>query len=160
MKFQLGHLRLKTIDSISKIDCSSITCSLEIEPCLLFTLNISAKTSSNQTCGGCFGILMTRRFQNCPWLMVNQFDQDLKEKMGETKCPFSYDFYCTYSAFFFHYSESQSFINTFTNLSCDMTAPPYLPTTYSCKSLKDQSVCIGSRSVRRQSRSNIVLLDH
>ena len=25
----------------------------------------------------------------------NQFDQDLKEKMGKTKCPFSYDFYCT-----------------------------------------------------------------
>ena len=26
--------------------------------------------------------------------LVNQFDQNLKEKRGETKCPFSYDFYC------------------------------------------------------------------
>ena len=67
MKFWLSYLRLKTIDSISKIDCSSITCSLEIEPCLLFTLNISAKTSSNQTPPSCFGILITNRFQKCHW---------------------------------------------------------------------------------------------
>ena len=32
---------------------------------LSLTLNNSAKTSSYQTC---FGILMTSRFQNCPWL--------------------------------------------------------------------------------------------
>ena len=67
MKFWLSYLRLKTIDSISKTDCSSITCSLEIEPCLLFTLNISAKTSSNQTPPSCFGILITNRFQKCHW---------------------------------------------------------------------------------------------
>ena len=30
---------------------------------------------------------MTSRFQN-------QYDQDLKEKTGKTKCPFSNDFYC------------------------------------------------------------------
>ena len=28
-------------------------------------------------------------------VLGNQFDQDLKEKTGKTKCPFSYDFYCT-----------------------------------------------------------------
>ena len=34
---------------------------------LSLTSNISAKTSSNWTCRGCFGILMMSRFQNCHW---------------------------------------------------------------------------------------------
>ena len=31
--------------------------------------------------------------------LVNQFDQDLKEKAGVTKCPFSYDSYCKFTGF-------------------------------------------------------------
>ena len=43
----------------------------DIQCCRIYlyslTSIISVKTSSNQTCRGCLGILMTSRFQNCHW---------------------------------------------------------------------------------------------
>ena len=63
MKFWLSYLRLKTIDSISKIDGSSITFSLEIEPCLLPWIS-QPKLHQIKHVGG---ILESSWFQNCHW---------------------------------------------------------------------------------------------
>ena len=47
---------------------------------MCLTFNNSAKSSSNSTIRGSFEILMTSRFQNCPWV------SDLMEKKGKNDC--------------------------------------------------------------------------
>ena len=37
---------------------------------LSLIINISVTTQSILTCWGCFGILRTSRFQNCPWVCI------------------------------------------------------------------------------------------
>ena len=66
MKFWLRYLRLKTMDTISKIDCSSTFYWLFRNQALSLTLNISVNSSSTFF-NNSFGILMMSRFQICSW---------------------------------------------------------------------------------------------
>ena len=84
VQFWLRFLRLKTMETISKIDCSSTfywllgnwdkklksSQYLEWYP-LSLTANISVKTLSNWTCRGHFGIVMKSRFMKKTWKTSN-----------------------------------------------------------------------------------------
>ena len=67
MKFWLRYLRLKSIESTSKISFSSTFYWLFENGALSSTLNNSVNPSSILEINDSFGIFMTSRFQNCPW---------------------------------------------------------------------------------------------
>ena len=67
MKFWLSYLRLKTIDSISKTDCSSTFYWFYRNEALSSTLNISVNSSSNSKIRVSFGICLSWGFWNWPW---------------------------------------------------------------------------------------------
>ena len=67
MKFWLWYLRLKTMETISKIDCSATFYLPYGNWALSSTLNVSVNAASNLKIRVSFRILMTSIFQNWPW---------------------------------------------------------------------------------------------
>ena len=62
---------------------------LEIEPCLLPWISQPKPHQLNM-----WGVFWNLHDEQISKLSLgNHFDQDLKEKTGATKCPFSFDFY-------------------------------------------------------------------